>query len=395
MKHIFYNVGHAETIFIEPDDNTLIVRDFGKNQKKITPYYNNYQKAYNYLTHRLNDGHTTIDAIISHAHADHISGFKKLHKIFFKSSPKRKIFKKSFVPKQDFSSSDTLDSVLLRLSIFGILYCSVNSRMYNRSKNWINFMPIIKDLSHNVIEVCQGDNISHWSKPATVLWPEKTFYIHSWQENKDYEILKRAVLALNTMQSHEVLENIESLERRVINTINETAENSFSNLEIVEESLSIVNNIFRNGNNIKYSPLIFSPRVIRAYKHCVDNDSLVFAFDDDSALYLSDLDGDALNAMMHANPMKNKYSLLKSAHHGTRICARLQNCNFDKIIHCCGATLSTYDGPTIDYNHCNSGNVICLDWDNNAPPQKWDPNVKPLSTIYDPITNPIVVFNTP
>ncbi len=395
MKHSFYNVGHAETIFIEPDDNTLIVRDFGKNQKKNIPYYNNYQNAYNHLTRRLNDGHTTIDAVISHAHADHISGFKDLHKSLITPKSKTKIFRNSYVPKQDFSSSDTLDSILLRLSIYGILYCSVNSRMYNRSKNWINFMPIIKDLSLNVIEVCQGDKISHWSKPATVLWPEKNFHIHFSQANKDYEILKRAVYALNTMQSHEVLGNIESLERRVVDLNNEIAENSFSNLEIIEDALLMVNNIFRNGNNTKYSPLIFSPRVIRAYKHCVDNDSLVFAFDDDSALYLSDLDSDALNAMMRINPMKNKYSLLKSAHHGTRICARLQNCNFDKIIHCCGATLSTYNGPTIEYNNCNSGNVICLDWDNNAPTQKWDPNVKQNSTIHDPITNPIVVFNTP
>lgn len=393
MKHSFYNVGHAETIFIEPDDNTLIVRDFGKNQKKIIPYYKNYHNAYNHLTQRLNDGHTTIDAVISHAHADHISGFKELHKNFNASNVK--IFKNSFVPKQDYSSPDTLDSILLRLSIYGILYCSANSRMYNRSKNWINFMPIIKDLSHNVIEVCQGYKINHWSKPATVLWPEKNFHFDFWQESRDYETLKKAVHALNTMQSHALLESITNLEGIVINQHNESAANSFSNLEIVENSLSIVNSTFRNGNNTKYSPLIFSPRVVRAYRHCVDNDSLVFAFDDDSALYLSDLDGDALNAMMHVNPMKNKYSLLKSAHHGTRICARLQNCNFDKIIHCCGTTLSTYDGPTIEYNHCNSGNVICLDWDNNSSPQKWDPNVKQISTIYDPITNPTIVFNTP
>ena len=33
MQHIFYNVGHAETIFIQPDPKTLIVRDFGKNKK--------------------------------------------------------------------------------------------------------------------------------------------------------------------------------------------------------------------------------------------------------------------------------------------------------------------------------------------------------------------------
>ena len=64
MRHIFYNVGHAETILIQPDPQTIIVRDFGKNKKANQDYYYNYGMAYNDIISAHNDNYN-IDAVIS------------------------------------------------------------------------------------------------------------------------------------------------------------------------------------------------------------------------------------------------------------------------------------------------------------------------------------------
>jgi len=56
----------------------------------------------------------------------------------------------------------------------------------------------------------------------------------------------------------------------------------------------------------------------------------------------------------------SQYPLLKSAHHGTRICDDLKKKKFSKIIHCCGKGNRRYGRPLNDYKQISS-TVVYMD----------------------------------
>lgn len=394
MEHSFYNVGHAESILIKPDSRTLIVRDLGKNKKANVNYVQNFKLAYDEIIHAFNAG-LDIDTIISHAHADHIDGFTDLLNTY---TPPHKIFRTAYLPKQDFSNSKTLHYVLLRFSVYCVLICGKKSRASQRAKNWLNFRPTINALSQNIQEVSLGDTITTWSKNATILWPPSFNNDYPDYAEKDYKRLLRSVEALDTMQSPEFLEELRETNQKLSELLALSEENEETSE--IKQLLDSLTSSFRNGSINRQSPLTFNIPTMTAYKHCIDNDSLVFAFDDHSALYLSDLYSDAMSSMIKANPqIVLNYQLLKSAHHGTRICTELQtNGHFDEIVHCCGITNANYGGPIIDYNSCTNGKVYCLDWDRTNT-ALWDPKVPqdPKTKILDPSKNAerVLTLQTP
>ena len=99
----------------------------------------------------------------------------------------------------------------------------------------------------------------------------------------------------------------------------------------------------------------------KKYKHSVDNHSIVFDIEKES-FNLSDICEDAIDAMFNQCGCRiaSQYPLLKSAHHGTRICDDLKKMKFSKIIHCCGKGNRRYGRPLNDYNQMNS-TVVYMD----------------------------------
>lgn len=394
MRHLFYNVGHAEAILIQPDPQTIIVRDFGKNKKANQDYYYNYYMAYNDIINAYNAGFI-IDAAVSHAHADHINGFIEL----YNNNPTLKIFRTAYLPNQNFANSKTLHYVLLRFSVYCLLIYGRNTRIRQAANNWLKFRPIITALSQNVRDVSLGDQITAWTTNATVLWPPNFNNNCPSYAKDDYITLLNAVETLDSDQPSEFLEELRDANHRLVRLLTTSSDESDQEdgQDKVQAMRQVLNSLIRSfGHRItnRRRHAIFTPQIMMAYKHCIDNDSLVFGFNDHSALYLSDLYPDAMSAMIAANPhIPLHYSLLKSAHHGTRICPELKNNGqFDAIIHCCGISNKNYGGPIIDYNACGN-HVVCLDWD-YVNTKYWDPKVPqdPKTIILNPNIDRVLIL---
>lgn len=357
MKHTFYNVGHGDTIFIKPDDGEkrLIVRDMGCYSGISS---NNGMKAALHDLKQYIDKDYSIDVIISHAHIDHYKGFKKLY-----DDGERKIFKNTYIPYLDDSNRSSLLWSVFVISVGMYLYFPVYSYYYRKAKEWLLLAPIMADLSTQVIgvsNVSAGINLGH--SHLNFLWPpEKNF---TNLDSKELNTFVRTIFAESDFVKEEDNNLFEAFCDEVYHEITRCfddqgrTDHASTVLRILEEKKE---QVFESQEANFFVNIFKDASIGKKYKHSVDNHSIVFDIEKES-FYLSDICEDAMDAMFNQCGCRiaSQYPLLKSAHHGTRICDDLKKMKFSKIIHCCGKGNRRYGRPLNDYNQMNS-TVVYMD----------------------------------
>ena len=356
MKHTFYNVGHGDTIFIKPDDNEkrLIIRDMGCYSSVFSN--KGMQVALNDLDQYIVSDFV-IDVIISHAHIDHYKGLKKLY-----DDGKRKIFRNTYIPYlTDSNRYDLLWSVFV-ISVGMYLYLPTFSRYsyyYARAKNWLLLAPIMADLSVQVIGVSNASGgLNLGGTNLDFLWPPEHGFCSL--SSKQLSIFVRKLFANEDFNDDEFQKFCNELYSQIAQCFKDdrVEDHTSDILRILEEKRKQVRN---SSNAAFFIESLKKDNIFKSYELCVDDHSIVFDISEE-ALYLSDLHEDAMDEMFKqcGGKIASQYPLLKSAHHGTRICDDLKKMKFSQIVHCCGKGNSGYGRPIKDYNQMSS-TVVYMD----------------------------------
>ncbi len=356
MKHTFYNVGHGDTIFIKPDgdEKRLIIRDMGCYSSVFSN--KGMQAALNDLDQYIASDFV-IDVIVSHAHKDHYKGFKKLY-----DDGERKIFRNTYIPYLTDSNRSSLLWSVFVISVGMYLYLptySYYSYYYTKAKNWLLLAPIMADLSVQVIGVSNASGRLNWcGANLDFLWPpEHGFCSHSL---KQLNIFVRELFANGDFNNDEFQSFCNELYSQIAQCFKDDGvdNHTLNILRTLEEKRKQA----RNSSNAEFFiESLEKYNIIENYELCVDDHSIVFNIAEE-ALYLSDLHEDAMAEMFKqcGSRIASQYPLLKSAHHGTRICDDLKKKKFSKIIHCCGKGNRRYGRPLNDYKQISS-TVVYMD----------------------------------
>ena len=410
-EHSFYNVGHGDTITIE-DDHSLVVRDCGR-------YHKNYQFYEDSLNLALSDiKHTDKKkyAILSHAHNDHFSGFQELY-----NQNKYQLFEETFIPplvlpngnlysgvSRKSLSPAAISSLKTKINLYLKAYASLKRRSSTKQlvSNWFFLLPIMNFLSKKVVMVSCGDQILNQS--ATVLWPPLPNSANDEKEiSNDSDIYIERAKVINDIEVELNLHDMDiSPEERlffderansIVSIYSKIIEGDSENDQPTEEQKrtfvekieKILEDIDRVG--IKNLPYRIKQLLCSAIRNDDDNMSLVFQYNDASAIYLSDIDEKHIPLLISIMQLNGfilpEYVLLKSSHHGTRYESSLKSIKYNLVVHTCGIGISrgrrAHKGPNRDY--CvGKQNTFCLDWDYTAMQlnsTKWDPVVLGNSTV--------------
>lgn len=353
MQHTFYNVGHGDTIFIKPDkkEKCIIVRDMGC----CTNIFINsgMKKALDDLEQFRNQDYT-IDVIVSHAHDDHYKGFVELHK-----NGCRKIFRNTYIPYLVEVDRGSLLWNVMKVAVGMYLYFPTYSPYYKDAKDWLFLAPIMADLS------IQVKGVSNDSCGVDIA---KSHFDFFWPSSKsNFSLSQKELIAFSKYISMEDDFNK--------GDFNQVCQEIYSELELCFKENKVENHTERIREILKrkklsnsvakdcsiYQRFICNAALKEAFGDFLDNHSVVFGVAEE-ALYLSDLKKNAMDEMFRqcGNRIGMKYSLLKSAHHGTRICDELKKRQFGIIVHCCGKGNRRYGRPLKEYKKIG-GSVVYMD----------------------------------
>jgi hypothetical protein len=372
-----YNVGHGEAMCLGLDNDITVIRDFGRFSNAIPTNTSITMDRiieccmYPYLP---GGNFGNIDAALSHAHDDHFNGFIKLH-----NRGLRKIFRNSYIPWLDFATVDSMGGVLLQLTLYLYTYYDLQNPDNHNARNWIKIAPIMLELSENLYGTCSGYTINTWSPQGQVLWPPPpgdNYY--TLAQRKIAALIRRiedrlvGVVDLNEfkLKIYQPLFNI--LKRSYpenVESPNSSEENQNNVVESVSTLLSQADTYRQSFRQIR-----IENGIILSHRWTLDDHSLVFQLVDDSgpiALFLSDLTSRRINQMLNYNGLNNiHYSLLKSAHHGSRYSRGLYNhqISSERVLHCCGPANKNWRGPDTRYATI-SNQQIFTDW--NQKSARW------------------------
>ena len=365
MKHTFYNVGHGDTIFIKPDDNEkrLIIRDMGCYSSVFSN--KGMQAALNDLDQYIASDFV-IDVIISHAHIDHYKGLKKLY-----DDGKRKIFRNTYIPYLTGSNRDNLLWSVFVISVGMYLYLpaySYYSNYYAKAKNWLLLAPIMADLSVQVIGVSNASGgLNLGGANLDFLWPSEHCFCSL--SSKQLCIFVRELFANEDFNDDGFQNFCNELHSQIAQCFKDDRVEDYTSEGLhTEYTLDILRTLEEKRKQVRKSSnaaffieSLEKNNLFESYELCVDDHSIVFYISEE-ALYLSDLHENAMDEMFKqcGSRIASQYPLLKSAHHGTRICNDLKTKRFSKIIHCCGKGNRRYGRPLNDYKQMSS-TVVYMD----------------------------------
>lgn len=355
-----FNVGHGDSILLSLDNELIVIRDWGSISKNaaVDP-----RVLARFAISAQLCKYNNIEAILTHPHKDHYSGFEELH-----LRGQRNIFEKGYIPWLDFKTINTLSGVMLKLSVFVIYILRHNNGIKNKAENWIKMAPLMADLSKMLIGVEANKSINHWSPRGNIHWPPPQYDAYNLSEyNKLYEIAIEIQNSIDDAIAISLIEDIIEPIRKILNTLTER-ENTYESRSSLAEVVAILNRI----NELTPVKKEYIGSGVRAYSKAIDNHSIVYSLADNSALYLSDFHDTAMNYMARNYLSANmRFGIIKSAHHGSRLGNDLINGGLksDLVVHCCGASKKSYYGPCQKYL-CISPNIVCTDW--NYHSKKWN-----------------------
>lgn len=391
MKTIFFNVQHGDAIFINMGTIGL-VRDFGTLSSKSTPFVQNTAdhllKAYSFI--KRNNINYSFEAMLTHPHIDHYSGFEYLSN----NSKAYKMFDRAYIPWLDFSTLHTLHAIYLKFSVYYLYIISSSNTNAQNMKDWIKMAPIMAYLSKKVLGVYEGINISHWPFIGNIYWPPLPIQKPIGLGNIQTDLYSN----YSSIDNKEIFDIIEEINKQLSPEHRQNIENSFisiyeilKNIKLNDEETANDADILLKVNSIlnqipnQAMPFTNYQLKQKLSSYCkqkmlpnLDNHSIVFDVEE-KALFFSDLNNRPIRKIATKHLKRKHYDFIKSAHHGTRISTQLvkSGCRADRIVHCCGwSGKSQYYGPNSLY--CNilsnknySTNIICTDWVQNSPKWVW------------------------
>ena len=375
MKTKFYNVGHGEAITIEvagkQKESCLIIRDFGRSKfTKDTKYINTLDEL---MKNDFNPDlwikqYGRVDAMLSHAHEDHVNGFFQL-----KTTCNKNIFENGYIPWLRMNDLNDLGGLLIKCSLLVYRYHGNKSILGIHAKHWLLAVPIMAILSKKLYCVSSGYELNQYDTNCKILWPpiDEQYY-----ETRLKKYLQKYI-EMNDI-NNEVLNQYSEDIRRFLSKLyskepNESIEVASNlNFETPQQIETILERILED----KYFAHIKQPKNLyyNGYKPSIDNHSIMFEITDnnESSLFLSDADDKSIKIMLNNHKIKNKkYCFIKSSHHGNRGAKSLEKAGVtsEYIVNCCGAAHSNWNGPDIDYFNI-SKKIICTGW-NDKKNLKW------------------------
>lgn len=387
------NVEHGNCVLItniknQQNEDLIVVRDFGSKDPNIN---NNLAAIIEKMaTKRCSGKH--YEAILTHPHYDHCSGYKAIH-----NKGMRSVFDKAYIPWLDFETDLSLHSKMLKTSLY-IIYYFPNSKISKKAKNWTLMAPMMYDLSEQLIGLYKG-NIINWSQNAEVYWPPLPTQINKTAANNcGYLHPDRQGTALDVL-IHEFSKNsdaqqfVDSVYNNII-PIYRVLFNNATNIQDRNIHDFILNEIIKLENSSPGKAIV-SAKINQnkyLYKNIIDDHSIVFELkaekeDGKPALFLSDFNGKAMEYMTN-DILQYKtmdYALLLSAHHGTRISTSFSNkVKADDIVNCCGKGQANllplhqgYFDVSMNNIYCTSWNICSPNWSKKCiPPYILKPNIK-------------------
>lgn len=364
-----YNVGHGEAMIIKLESENHIIRDFGRSRYALpTETSININSILNCCTEPPFLKRDT-DAILSHAHEDHFSGFKQMHE-----EGCRRILRNTYIPWLDYRTVNSLGGQMLKLSIYLYTYYGLQHHYGRQANHWILMAPIMLELSEQLLGVTMGHTIN-WEPYGCILWPPKPD--NDFFENETNKIKKLNVEIEDQLRN---IMNLEEFNERIfIPIFNILSKIYLQNSDGYSLYYNNENNEVTEVTNLinlteEYTQLFRQININRnaflIHKRSIDDHSIAFELKDFEnthiALFLSDMNKSCINRMIVLNDLRNiKYNFLKSAHHGSRFGNRLiiNNLTTEKTLHCCGPAHPNWHGPNAAYIGI-SDEVICTDWNN-------------------------------
>ena len=374
-----FNVGHGDAIEIQLDNGKKIIRDLGRSRyAQETGTSTGIAR----LTNPLNQqclmpamNRNNIEAILSHAHEDHFTGFLMMHQ-----QERGRIFESAYIPWIDYQTIDALGGKMLLLSLYLIAYYGFGNAVGRRAKNWILMIPVMYELSRNLYGVSAGYNFAGWNPNGQVLWPPQP---GDFMETNSLNMITKEIGIIEEQDSGVgfVREFREEVFTPLFNLISGISplETNTSYQEggelIFEQTERLINASLEYKGRLKQRIRLRNG----AYAHTrnIDNHSIVFKIfngEENHALFLSDLHPACINRIVNGNiPANSRFNLIKSSHHGSRIGASMyrNNIKANMVIHCCGPTNRNWWGPNHRYNRVST-DIRCTDWKNNSP--RWENN---------------------
>ncbi len=380
IRSTFFNVGHGEAIKIDiltENIPRIIIRDFGRaSSAKETITSMSVESVINIATCCCfplfsNPGgqlFPKIDAVLSHAHEDHLNGFKKLF-----DDGARKIFSHAFIPMLEMSNLDSHGGMLIKYALFFYRYFEPTNINARRARKWLVATLVMAGLSHKLRCVAANQQVSEWGRSRNkILWP--------MLESHDSHVLKRRFdnfLKKHGLSNQLFDKDAESL-REILSPYYAFGEEGHEfGIDQVKKDIKAIYRIIDSPMSKEERAKI--PRVSMYHFNCnvfqraIDNHGLVFEIgpEGNQQLFLSDAHDSAVRKMLEINDICEKhYQIIKAGHHGNRGAQALcvKKITADEVVICCGPAQSNYNGPDIAYAGVSS-RLTCTDWNNSS--DKW------------------------
>lgn len=357
MRVFFFNVGHGEAIAIELSERKrVILRDCGSSSSK-TPHSVSINKlATRCLWRHFPCDEFTYDAVLSHYHDDHYSGFEVLF-----NNKCDNLFDRAVIPYYDLNCSSVEPHFFVQIVLILMGYYKGKSRS-SALKKYVGVLRvplIMATLAQKITVGQQGLKIPQWGYNE-FLWPPA-----SSKANRMKSILSEYQ---KVDFPEKYLEKIQSQAAQVTELIAPVLEHGYvdgarTRLKQLDEILDEIVSLPKNINLSKLQS------VTSKY---LDDSGLIFEIgsDEKNALMLSDANDSEIQNMLKKNNKSNcTYTIIKASHHGNRGSIPLvANHIFAESVVCCTGKPGRGRLKQPEINYANVGkHVYCTGWDSS----KW------------------------
>ena len=355
----FANMGHGEAIAFELNGQWYL-RDFGEYSGKPSTEARCYVKKLlqrsdqsKCVFQTLLSGKTHWNAIVSHSHRDHFSGFEKIfNNALEKGHLPKKIFNTSYLPLVYIGNNDAANySCLVEGNVLLASFLLTDEEQNNSAMSF---------LKSDVIMAALSDKLIYCSSKLPTPKPFNAVYCPLTSASSDsYERLLEIQLFLDQFYDEyfstendraSVRENVKKIQE-ILGKYHKTSngvisvsfEDAKSDIESIDKAIE---------TNKKYTKKNFNfEKLPQNIKNILDDCSLafdVYLAEKSKWLFLGDNNDAVLNVAL---PENIKYDGVKTSHHGTRGARVLirKNITSDVLIACVGHENDKFNPIEDDY----------------------------------------------
>lgn len=383
MNFYMNDVGFGDC-FLLSDNNDIMMVDCGTlslSDAVFHPIVDTIKTTYI-------DGKANKQALITHFHLDHYSGFEYI------SSKHTEAFNKVFIPYLTISDSNSKNIVLLELAIYCYFLFGRNSYCYKLSEKILKQIDVITKLTDyaNIFCLSTGDQFDVGNKNYEVIWPDREFEFE--------EVLKYYLEKLNEIYSNhdefmiikdKIIENMKKWftytsisyddkdsKRQRIEELIKSQKESMKRLDelkridgSLKDNVPIINDFRYFGTKIFARDANSTSIVFHDCERKAVMDELAVTLEADinnkDILMTGDISKRIINKYLK-NRFKSNYYILKAPHHGTESSFSKHLLRSDKILISTGYTTKNCRKIYIEYEArkntdgkrvCSSGNNFC------------------------------------